>query len=258
MLVGMQDDKEITLGSVATLHETKGPMQIERDNQRTIVSVRGLYEGEDYSDTLTDVAAIMNSMTLPPGYAWSFSRRIQEKNAQQQQMLINALLAILCVYLIMAALFESYLHPLVIMTCLPLAAVGVIWLLALTQTPFGLMSMIGVVILIGVVVNNGIVLIDHVNHLRKGGMSMEDAVMAGGRERLRPILMTAMTTVLGLMPMALGSSHIGDAQYYPLARAVMGGLISSTFLTLLVLPAYYVMGEQLKAWWQGILSRSAA
>jgi HAE1 family hydrophobic/amphiphilic exporter-1 len=173
-------------------------------------------------------------------------------------MMINALLAILCVYLIMAALFESYLHPLVIMTCLPLAAVGVIWLLALTQTPFGLMSMIGVVILIGVVVNNGIVLIDHVNHLRKGGMSMEDAVMAGGRERLRPILMTAMTTVLGLMPMALGSSHIGDAQYYPLARAVMGGLISSTFLTLLVLPAYYVMGEQLKAWWQGILSRSAA
>ena len=258
LLVGMTDDKEITLGSVATLHEARGPTQIERDNQRTIVSVRGLYEGEDFGELLEEVSAIMNNMTLPPGYAWSFNRRIQEKNAQAQQMLINALLAILCVYLIMAALFESYLHPLVIMTCLPLAAVGVIWLLALTQTPFGLMAMIGVVILIGVVVNNGIVLIDHVNNLRKGGMSIEDAVLAGGRERLRPILMTAMTTVLGLLPMALGSSHIGEAQYYPLARAVMGGLISSTFLTLLVLPAYYVLGEQLKAWWLGVLGQSRA
>jgi HAE1 family hydrophobic/amphiphilic exporter-1 len=256
LLIGMTDDKEITLGSVAQLQETRGPTQIERDNQRTIVSVRGLYEGEDYGDMLDEVRGVMNSVTLPPGYAWSFSRRIEERNAQQQQMLINAILAILCVYLVMASLFESYLHPLVIMTCLPLAAVGVIWVLALSQTPFGLMAMIGVVILIGVVVNNGIVLIDHVNNLRKTGMGIEEAVMAGGRERLRPILMTATTTVLGLLPMALGRSHIGDAQYYPLARAVMGGLISSTFLTLLVLPAYYVLGERIKAWWYGVLARS--
>ena len=258
LLVGMTDDKEITLGSVATLHEARGPTQIERDNQRTIVSVRGLYEGEDFKDLLEEVEGVMNTVTLPPGYAWSFNRRIQEKNAQAQQMLINALLAILCVYLVMAALFESYLHPLVIMTCLPLAAVGVIWLLVLTQTPFGLMAMIGVVILIGVVVNNGIVLIDHVNNLRKSGLSIEEAIIAGGRERLRPITMTAMTTVLGLLPMALGRTHIGDAQYYPLARAVMGGLISSTFLTLLVLPAYYMLGEQLKDWWHGLLARSRA
>ncbi len=256
LLVGMMDDKEITLGSVATLHETRGPTQIERDNQRTIVSVRGLYEGEDFSDLLKEVTAVMNNMTLPPGYTWSFNRRIEERNAQQQQMLINALLAILCVYFVMAALFESYMHPLVIMTCLPLAAVGVIWLLALTGTSFGLMAMIGVVILIGVVVNNGIVLIDHVNNLRKKGMPMEEAIMEGGRERLRPILMTAMTTVLGLLPMAIGGTHIANAQYYPLARAVMGGLISSTFLTLLVLPAYYVLGEQLRAWWQGVVARS--
>ena len=258
LLVGMADDKEITLGSVATLEETRGPTQIERDNQRTIVSVRGLYEGEDFSELLKEVTSVMNAMTLPPGYAWSFNQRIQEKNSQAQQMLINAILAILCVYLVMAALFESYLHPLVIMTCLPLAAVGVIWILALTQTPFGLMAMIGVVILIGVVVNNGIVLLDHVNNLRKGGMSIEEAILAGGRERLRPILMTALTTVLGLLPMAIGTSHVGDAQYYPLARAVMGGLVSSTFLTLLVLPAYYVLGEQLKAWWLGVVGRSRA
>jgi HAE1 family hydrophobic/amphiphilic exporter-1 len=156
----------------------------------------------------------------------------------------------------MAALFESYLHPLVIMVCLPLAAVGVVWMLMLTGTSFGLMAMIGVVILIGVVVNNGIVLIDHVNNLRKKGMPMEEAIIEGGRERLRPILMTALTTILGLVPMAIGGSHIGDAQYYPLARAVMGGLVSSTFLTLLVLPAYYIMGENAKAWWLGVLAKS--
>ncbi len=256
LLVGMADDKEITLGSVANFDEVKGPTQIERDNQRTIVSVQGLYEGEDFKGLLKDVTGIMNSVSLPPGYVWSFSRRIQERNEQAQQMLANALLAILCVYMLMAALFESYLHPLVIMVCLPLAAVGVIWMLLLTQTSFGLMAMIGVVILIGVVVNNGIVLIDHVNNLRKEGLSVEEAVMAGGRERLRPILMTATTTVLGLLPMALGTSHIGDAQYYPLARAVMGGLVSSTFLTLLVLPAYYVLAERMKEAWRRTWARS--
>jgi HAE1 family hydrophobic/amphiphilic exporter-1 len=256
LLVGMRDDRDVTLGSVATLQEVRGPTQIERNNQRTIVSVQGLYEGEDFDELKKQVAAIMDNVTLPPGYAWSFGRRIQEKDEQKAQMLINALLAILCVYLVMAALFESYLHPLVIMVCLPLAAVGVIWMLLLTGTSFGLMAMIGVVILIGVVVNNGIVLIDHVNQLRREGMPMEDAILAGGRERLRPILMTALTTILGLVPMALGGTHIGEAQYFPLARAVMGGMISSTFLTLLVLPTYYILGERLKAWWLGVLAKS--
>jgi HAE1 family hydrophobic/amphiphilic exporter-1 len=256
LLVGMNEDREVTLGSVASLTETRGPTQIERDNQRTIVSVQGLYEGEKFDDLMGEVRGIMNNLALPPGYAWSFSRRIEEKNEQQVQMLFNALLAILCVYLVMAALFESYLHPLVIMVCLPLAAVGVIWTLLLTGTSFGLMAMIGVVILIGVVVNNGIILIDHVNNLRRQGVPMEEAILAGGRERLRPILMTALTTILGLMPMAFGASHIGDAQYYPLARAVMGGLVSSTFLTLLVLPTYYILGERLKAWWQATWARA--
>lgn len=256
LMVGMNGEREVTLGSVANFMEARGPTQIERDNQRTIVSVRGLYEGERFDELMEEVTAVMNAMALPPGYQWSFSRRIQEKNEQAQQMLVNALLAILCVYLMMAALFESYLHPLVIMICLPLAAVGVLWMLMLTGTSFGIMAMIGTVILIGVVVNNGIVLVDHVNNLRKEGMPMEEAIIAGGRERLRPILMTALTTILGLVPMAIGGSHIGEAQYYPLARAVMGGLVSSTFLTLLVLPAYYILGENAKAWWLGILAKS--
>jgi len=106
--------------------------------------------------------------------------------------------------------------------------------------------MIGTVILIGVVVNNGIVLIDHVNNFRKEGMPIEEALIEGGRERFRPIVMTAATTVLGLVPMAIGNAHVGNAQYYPLARAVMGGLISSTFLTLLALPTYYLLAERMR------------
>ena len=104
--------------------------------------------------------------------------------------------------------------------------------------------------------DNGIVLVDHINSYRKKGLCINDAVLEGGRERFRPIVMTAATTVLGLFPMAVGNTHLGDAQYYPLARAVMGGLISSTFLTLLVLPTYYVLGERIKGWALRLLVRS--
>jgi HAE1 family hydrophobic/amphiphilic exporter-1 len=248
LVVGMTDDKEITLGSIAQFKETRGAQEIRRQNQKTMVSVQGMYEGDDFDGLRDDVAGVMNSIEYPLGYHWQYGRRIQERDQQKSQMGINAILAVICVYMLMAALFESFLHPLVIMMCLPLAFIGVVWMLVLTGTSFGIMAMIGTVILIGVVVNNGIVLIDHVNNFRKRGLSMEKAIIEGGRERFRPIVMTAATTILGLIPMALGNAHLGNAQYYPLARAVMGGLISATFLTLLVLPTYYVVAERLKNW----------
>ncbi len=246
LLVGMQEDREVTLGSVASFEETRGASNIRRLNQMTTVSVQGSYDGEDKTEIMAQITAIMDAIEYPLGYYWSYSSQIQERQQQKSQMGANALLAIVCVYMLMAALFESLLHPLVIMMCLPLAAVGVVLIMVATQTKMGIMAMIGIVILIGVVVNNGIVLIDHVNSYRKKGLSINDAVLEGGRERFRPIIMTAATTVLGLLPMAVGNAHIGDAKYYPLARAVMGGLISSTFLTLLVLPTFYVFGENVK------------
>jgi HAE1 family hydrophobic/amphiphilic exporter-1 len=246
LLVGMQEDREITLGSVAEFQETRGPSRIQRRNQVTTVSVQGLYDGEEQDEVMRQITAIMDSIEYPIGYYWSYSSRIQERQQQKSQMGANALLAVVCVYMLMAALFESLLHPLVIMMCLPLAAVGVVLIMVATQTKMGLMAMIGIVVLIGVVVNNGIVLIDHINNYRKKGLSINDAVIEGGRERFRPIVMTAATTVLGLLPMAIGDAHVGQAKYYPLARAVMGGLISSTFLTLLVLPTFYVFGENVK------------
>jgi HAE1 family hydrophobic/amphiphilic exporter-1 len=163
-------------------------------------------------------------------------------------MLFNILLALVCVYLVMAALFESLLHPLIIMICLPFSLIGVIAALLITGTDINLMVFIGGVILIGIVVNNGIVLIDHVNNFRRQGRTIYEAIYEGGRERFRPIVMTACTTILGLLPMAIGQTNVAGTQYYPLARAVIGGLAVGTFLTLIALPTYYVIGERLAAW----------
>ena len=245
MLIGFNNGQEVTLGAVADFDLRKGPSTIRREHQKTAVSVQGFYEGDDSKAILDEVAGVMNTIQMPIGYSWSFSDRIQEEQQKMNEMLINVLLALICVYMVMAALFESFLHPLVIMFCLPFAFIGVVWMMIITGTAMSIMSMIGLVILIGIVVNNGIILIDHINNFRREGFPLADAVIEGGRERFRPIIMTAATTVLGLMPMAVGSANLAGLQYYPLARAVMGGLISATFLTLIMLPTYYVISDRM-------------
>ncbi len=237
-------DGEFTLGSVADLSVSKGPNVIRREHGKTAVSVQGIYDGKNAKKVLDRIRSIMQSIRMPIGYSWSFGDRIVEQQQKQKEMIINVLLALICVYMVMAALFESFMHPLVIMLSLPFAFIGVVWMLVLTGTAINIMTMIGFVILIGIVVNNGIILIDHINNFRKLGLPIEEAVMEGGKERFRPILMTAATTVLGLTPMAIGNANIAGSQYYPLARAVMGGLISSTFLTLVMLPTYYVIADR--------------
>ena len=152
------------------------------------------------------------------------------------------------VYFVMASLFESLVHPFAIMTSLPFALVGVAWTLYLTGTPLNLMAMIGLMVLFGIVVNNGIVMLDHVNNLRRHGMPRREAILQGCRERFRPILMTACTTVVGLLPLAIGTSGVFNLRYFPLARTVMGGLIASTVLTLIVLPTYYTLFDDFAIW----------
>jgi len=161
---------------------------------------------------------------------------------------VNFLLALLLVYIVMASLFESLAQPFAILFSIPFALPGAIWTLAATRTPFNLMAQIGLLILMGIVVNNGIVLLDHLNQLRKEGMPHEEAILQAGRDRLRAILMTASTTVIGLLPLAVGGTFVGGLFYFPLARVVMGGLISSTFLTLIILP-YVDLGVEGVANW---------
>jgi HAE1 family hydrophobic/amphiphilic exporter-1 len=263
LLVGMNEGRDMTLGTVADLTVERAPMTIHRENQRGSVTIDGAYDREKYKEMNGTVAAVMNSLQLPVGYSWSFGREFQEEQEQKNDMLVNVLLALVCVYLVMAALFESLLHPLIIMLCLPFSVVGVVLVLLLTNTAVNLMAMIGVVILIGIVVNNGIVLIDHVNNFRRGGDTIYEAILKGGSERFRPIVMTAVTTILGLLPMSLGSlvpaigqTNIAGTQYYPLARAVIGGLAMGTVLTLVALPTYYVIGERLAQWVRDVRARA--
>jgi HAE1 family hydrophobic/amphiphilic exporter-1 len=253
--VASRNGTPVTLGEIAGFEIVRREQEIRRENRRVRTAVRAVYEGEKWGEAKEQIAGLMNAFDLPSGYSWSWDDRVLEQEDQDAQMGINMLLALALVYIVMASLFESLAQPFAILFSIPFALPGAAWLLAATGTPFNMMAQIGLLILMGIVVNNGIVLLDHMNHLRKSGMGREEAILEAGRDRLRPILMTASTTVLGLMPMALGGSTVGGLFYFPLARTVMGGLISSSVLTLLVLPLITLGVEAVADWarqvWRG-------
>jgi HAE1 family hydrophobic/amphiphilic exporter-1 len=162
-------------------------------------------------------------------------------------MAVNTLIALLMIFIVMAALFESMLFPAAIMSSVVFSALGVFWFFALTGTTFSIMASIGILVLMGVVVNNGIVMFEHINNRRREGLSRTDALVEGAKERLRPILMTMGTTILGMLPLCFGGTQIGGdgPAYYPMARAIVGGLIFSTVVSLLFLPTIYAMLDDL-------------
>jgi hydrophobic/amphiphilic exporter-1 (mainly G- bacteria), HAE1 family len=253
-----REGRPVQLDEVADFQVVPRAQSIERENRKIRVQVRAAFEGKNFGPTREKIAGMMDSLGLPPGITWSFNDRIQEQGEEGKQMMLNYLLALALVYIVMASLFESLAQPFAILFSIPFSLVGATWLLAVTGTPFNLMANMGVLILMGIVVNNGIVLLDRVNHYRRQGQGREEAILLAGRDRLRPILMTALTTVLGLLPLALGKTGMGGwAYYYPLARTVMGGLISSTVLTLIVLP-YISYGVESLSLWMGRTWRAGA
>lgn len=247
----------VNLGDIATFNLVRREQEIRRENRKVRVAVNATYEGEGWDDAKKEISGLMDTLNLPPGTLWSWDDRILEQEGQGQQMLINLLLALALVYIVMASLFESLVQPFAILFSIPFALPGATWLLAATRTPFNLMAQIGLLILMGIVVNNGIVLLDHMNQLRKQGMPRDQAILAAGRDRLRAVLMTAATTILGLLPLAFGQSGVGDMMYFPLARTVMGGLLSSTVLTLIVLPYINLGVESAATWAKGLWAGSA-
>jgi HAE1 family hydrophobic/amphiphilic exporter-1 len=258
LVVTNREGRPVQLAEVADFQVVSRAQSIERENRKIRAQVRATFEGKNFGPTREKIAATMDSLGLPPGITWSFNDRIQEQGEEGKQMMLNYLLALALVYIVMASLFESLAQPFAILFSIPFSLVGATWLLTLTGTPFNLMANMGVLILMGIVVNNGIVLLDRVNHYRRLGQGREEAILLAGRDRLRPILMTALTTVLGLLPLALGKTGMGGwAYYYPLARTVMGGLISSTVLTLIVLP-YISYGVESLALWMGRTWRAGA
>ncbi len=257
LYINTSSGTQVLLGEIASFELIKRAESIQREHRKVRAFVRGNYEGEEWQDTRKQIEDLMNAFDLPTGYSWSWDDRILEQDTQGKEMGINFLLALLLVYLVMASLFESLAQPFAILFSIPFAIPGAIWFLAATRTPFNLMSQIGLLILMGIVVNNGIVLLDHMNQLRKAGLSHEDAILQAGRDRLRAILMTASTTIIGLLPLAIGGSNVGGLFYFPLARTVMGGLISSTVLTLVILP-YINLGVEGAANWFKRLWRGSA
>ncbi|MCX5801828.1 MAG: efflux RND transporter permease subunit [Candidatus Eisenbacteria bacterium] len=236
----------VPISSVATFVFDRGPASIDRQQRKTVAVVTAHYEASDTPSIKKKISRVLSGMAFPAGYSWGYGAFFEEESATQKELLVNMLLALILVYIVMASLFESFVHPFAIMFSLPFAFVGVTWLLFATGTPFNIMAQIGLLILIGIVVNNGIVLIYRVHQLRESGMERTEAVVLGASQRLRPVLMTATTTVLGLTPLALGRSAVGDAMYYPMARCVIGGLVASSFLTVIIVPCLYGVLED---WW---------
>ena len=240
LTVGVKNEQPVQLGQVAAFEYGGGPERIFRLDQRSGLTLRASAESEDFDAVLDQVRLVMNDLDLPLGYGWTFGDSVTRGQEQQSEMGMNMLLALACVFFVMAGLFESLTLPIVVMACVPFASLGVFWTLMATGTPMNLMAMIGIVILIGIVVNNGIVLVDHIGQRRRGGLAPREALIEACGDRLRPILMTAGTTILGLLPLAvIKGTHLSGMEYYPMARAICGGLAASTLLTLLVLPAYY-------------------
>ncbi len=246
------EGERVSLGSVATLHVARAPDTIRRTDRQTAVVITANLEDENsLEDIQPAVEGMMNQMDLPPGYSWKFGRGFERQDETQAMMTTNLVLGIACIFLVMAALFESLILPFsIILGSIAFSVFGVFLFFAATGTTFSFMAMIGIMILIGVVVNNGIVLVDHVNNLRNAGVSRAEAIEIAGRDRLRPILMTVATTIVGLVPLALGSTQVGGdgPPYYPMARAIIGGLAFSTLVSLLVVPALYVYFDNLAGW----------
>jgi HAE1 family hydrophobic/amphiphilic exporter-1 len=251
------DGRRIRLGSVADFEMGFSPDAIQRTDRQTGVVLSANLTGDATMDTVQPkVEALMGQFELPPGYSWKFGRGFERQDETQQMMLQNILLGIACIFLVMAALFESLLFPFsIILGSIVFSIFGVFLLFAATGTTFTFMASIGIMILIGVVVNNGIVLIDHVNNLRMQGLPRNEAVIEAGRDRLRPILMTVATTIVGLAPLAVSTTQIGGdgPAYFPMARAIIGGLAFSTIVSLLVVPAFYVYFDTLSAWGRKVM-----
>ena len=185
-----------------------------------------------------DIQQRLDTIARPTGYDLMISGNFEEQQKSFDELVVSLMLALLLVYMVLASQYESFGDPLVVMLSVPLAAIGVVLTLFLTDTTLNLQSAIGCIMLGGIVVNNAILLVDQAGRLRREGMATDKALVEAGRRRLRPVLMTTLTTILALLPLALGIGEGADAQA-PLARAVVGGLTVSTMITLVLIPAVY-------------------
>jgi len=236
----------LRLRDISQLVPGEGPKEIQRHNQSRIAHVTAqLEKGMTLGDAVAAVDRVITNIPLQPDYELRFAGEEASREESFEQMKFALILSIILVYMVMAGSFESLLHPFTILFTLPFAGVGVVFALLLAGEPFSLMAYIGLILLAGIAVDNAIVLIDYINRLRESGMSCREAILQGGRDRLRPILMTTATTILGLAPLAIGLGE-GARLRAPMAISVVGGLVTSTIMTLIVIPVVYELIDELR------------
>jgi hydrophobic/amphiphilic exporter-1 (mainly G- bacteria), HAE1 family len=248
------EDAPLPLGALAEFDLVAGPRSIERENHQAKLTITAnTADPMATFGALRQAQQVLDSIALPPGYEWSFGRWNRYSQQDQQSGWFALLFALPLVYLLMAALFESFTQPFAIMFSVPFAMLGVGVVMKLANQPWDNMTMIGLIVLMGVVVNNAIVLINHVNFLRKEGYGRNRAIVLGGQHRLRPILITAVTTILGMLPLVapillpgvFGPVEGRAASWAPIGLVILGGLTTSTFLTLIILPTLYSLIDDL-------------
>jgi HAE1 family hydrophobic/amphiphilic exporter-1 len=236
--------RPVLLKQVATAVLGTGPNQIQRQNRQRYIGVTGQILDRPQSDVEADITKALDKMQFPQGYYWSWGLQQQQRSQEYSGLALSVFLAIALIYMLLASQFESFIYPLVVLTSVPLCTIGMVLGLFLTNRNFGLTAFIGLLMLIGIVVKNGILLVDYTTQLRARGMPRDEALLTAGPTRLRPILMTTLAAILGMLPLALGIGK-GSEMYVPLATVVIGGLITSTMLTLFVVPTVYTYFDDL-------------
>jgi HAE1 family hydrophobic/amphiphilic exporter-1 len=236
-----QGDQEYRLYELADISLDQAPREIHRDNQNRMGQITAHLRNDIPIDRVVQqISAKLDPIELPAGYSFEITGEEQKRRQAFDSLKFALILSIILVYMVMAAQFESLIHPFTILLTIPLAGVGAIWIFVLLGKPLNIMAIIGIIMLAGIAVNDSIILVDAINQLRRQGMERRQAVLAAAKRRIRPIIMTSLTTILALLPLTLGFGQ-GAALRGPMALAVIGGLVTSTLLTLVVIPCVYLV-----------------
>jgi hydrophobic/amphiphilic exporter-1 (mainly G- bacteria), HAE1 family len=232
--------RQISLRNIIDIDEGVGPQQIDRKNQQRLAVVYINISDRDLGSVARDIQNALRDLALPEGYDGLVSGEFEDQQEAFAELTLAMIMAVLLVYMVLASLYESFRDPLIVMFTVPLSIIGVSLMLYFTGTTLNMQSLIGIIMLVGIVVNNSILIVDQTARLRSTGLQVVDAVLEAGRRRLRPVLMTTLTTTFAMLPLALGVGEGAEAQA-PMARAVIGGLLSASVITLFVIPIIYTM-----------------
>jgi HAE1 family hydrophobic/amphiphilic exporter-1 len=232
----------IRVGGVAEVTKELGPIEIERKDQQRIVRVEGDVHGRSLGEAVAEVETLIHQSEIPRGVSVAMGGQTEDMREAFLWLSLALIMGIILVYMVMASQFESLIDPLVVMFSVPVAFLGVIWALMIGGYNLNIVVFLGMLLLVGIVVNNAIVLVDYINILRARGKDMIEAVQEAGRTRLRPVLMTAVTTIVALLPMAFKQGQ-GSEMWNPLGATILGGLLASTLVTLVLVPTIYSIFE---------------